>query len=389
MQADVVLLQRKHLDQLLSQLQNAGYQTVGPVVRDQAIVYDAIQSTADLPIGIGDSQEKGTYRLRSRDDASLFGYVVGPHSWKKYLFPPRQLLLKAEQNSRGLQITRPEQNVPKYALIGVRGCELKAIQIQDRVFLEGPYSDDFYRERRDQVFILAVNCTEPGNTCFCVSMDAGPAAGPGYDLAITEMFETQETQTAQVTPEPYYLARAGSAKGAALLQQCSPSHAQEALQKKEADLWAAAAAKMGRSLNPVQTSEVLKSQFESPHWQDVGERCLSCTNCTLVCPTCFCSGVQEVTDLAGTSSERWREWDSCFSLNFTLTAGRSIRQSPGARYRQWISHKLAFWQDQFDQSGCVGCGRCITWCPVGIDLTSEIESLNQLQIKAEENQHGN
>ncbi|MBT9544072.1 MAG: 4Fe-4S dicluster domain-containing protein [Candidatus Sericytochromatia bacterium] len=372
MQTEVVLLQRLHLDLLLSQLQAAGYQTVGPVVRDQAIVYDRIQSTADLPMGIGDIQGKGSYRLRSRDDAALFGYVVGPQAWKKYLYPPRQLLMRAEQNSRGLQITAPDQEVPKYAMIGVRGCELKAIQIQDRVFLEGPYSDDFYRERREQIFILAVNCTEPGNTCFCVSMEAGPAAGPGYDLAITEMLETAE---------PCYLARAGSAKGAELLKHCNPSHAPATLLEKENALWTAAAAQMGRSLNPEQASAALKSGYESTHWKDVGERCLSCSNCTLVCPTCFCSGVQEVTDLAGTSSERWREWDSCFSLNFTLTAGRPIRQSPGARYRQWISHKLAFWQDQFDQSGCVGCGRCITWCPVGIDLTSEIEALNALQTK--------
>jgi len=380
MQAEVRLLQRSDLAQLLQSLQAAGYLTVGPVVRDQAIVYDELASLADLPQGFGDSQDPGTYRLRKRTDLALFGYTVGPQSWKKYLYPPRQLLMKAEKTAKGLQIQAPEEVIPKYALIGVRGCELSAIQIQDRVFLDGPYSDPFYRQRREQVFILAVNCTEPGQTCFCASMQTGPAAGPGYDLALTEMLES---------PEPVYLVRAGTARGEALLQSLSAVTADPEQIQHESELWSQASQKMGRNLDPEQARKVLQQQYDSPYWQALGERCLSCGNCTLVCPTCFCSGVQEVTDLTGTSSERWREWDSCFSLNFTYTAGRAIRQSTGSRYRQWLSHKLSSWYDQFDSSGCVGCGRCITWCPVGIDLTQEITHLNKIQALEEGNVDGN
>lgn len=380
MHTEVRLLQRTDLGQLLLSLQSAGYLTVGPVVRDQAIVYDTLTSLADLPEGIGDRQEKGVYRLRMREDHALFGYTVGPQSWKKYLYPPRQLLMRAEKTAEGLQIQAPQTAAPKYALIGVRGCELSAIQIQDRVFLDGPFSDPFYRERREQVFILAVNCTEPGQTCFCASMETGPTAGPGYDLALTEM---------GASPDPFYLARAGTARGEALLQSLGAPHAAPEQCQHESERWQAASHKMGRNLDPVQARQVLQQDYDSPFWQDVGERCLSCSNCTLVCPTCFCSGVQEVTDLSGSSSERWREWDSCFSLNFTYTAGRAIRQSTGSRYRQWLSHKLSTWYEQFDSSGCVGCGRCITWCPVGIDLTAEIAILSDKQAREEGKVDGN
>jgi len=95
----------------------------------------------------------------------------------------------------------------------------------------------------------------------------------------------------------------------------------------------------------------------------------------MVCPTCFCSTVEDTTDLSGLHAERWRKWDSCFTLDFTYIHGGSIRREGASRYRQWITHKLAHWHDQFGSSGCTGCGRCITWCPVGIDITEEARAI--------------
>lgn len=95
----------------------------------------------------------------------------------------------------------------------------------------------------------------------------------------------------------------------------------------------------------------------------------------MVCPTCFCSSVHDVADLSGDNVERIRQWDSCFNLDFSYTKGGTVRDNTRSRYRQWLTHKLASWQDQFDSLGCVGCGRCITWCPVGIDLTEEVQAI--------------
>jgi ferredoxin len=132
---------------------------------------------------------------------------------------------------------------------------------------------------------------------------------------------------------------------------------------------------MGRALDTSDLKGLLYGNLEHPRWDEVSQRCLTCGNCTLVCPTCFCSTVEDVTDLSGTETERTRRWDSCFSLDHSYIHGGSVRDSGRARYRQWMTHKLATWFDQFGSSGCVGCGRCITWCPVGIDITEEVRAI--------------
>ncbi len=116
--------------------------------------------------------------------------------------------------------------------------------------------------------------------------------------------------------------------------------------------------------------------LDHPIWDDIAARCLACTNCTLVCPTCFCSTVEDATDLLGTAT-RTRRWDSCFSSDFSNLHGHPVRSSTRSKYRQWMTHKLSYWYDQFGMSGCVGCGRCITWCPVAIDITAEMAQLNE------------
>ena len=120
---------------------------------------------------------------------------------------------------------------------------------------------------------------------------------------------------------------------------------------------------------------LLRRNLEHRAWSRVAERCLGCANCTMVCPTCFCATVEDTTDLSGAIAERRRKWDSCFTCEFSSIHGGSIRRSGAARYRQWMTHKLSSWWQQFETSGCVGCGRCIVWCPVGIDITEEAHAI--------------
>jgi ferredoxin len=131
---------------------------------------------------------------------------------------------------------------------------------------------------------------------------------------------------------------------------------------------------MGRSLDTADLPGLLARNLEHPRWEEVAKRCLSCGNCTLVCPTCFCSDVSDVSDVSGTV-ERQRRWASCFDLDHSYLHGGPVRLTTASRYRQWLTHKLSTWWDQFDESGCVGCGRCLTWCPVGIDLTEEAAAI--------------
>lgn len=354
-----VVFESDALDQLLDTIKRRGFRLVGPMIRDGAICYDDLSSADDLPEGWTDEQDAAHYRLKKRDDDALFGYNVGPHSWKKYLFPPYA------------RLSPPERPPDKpFAFIGVRSCELTAIAIQDRVFLGGRHKDQHYESRRQDALIVAVNCGEAGGTCFCVSMDAGPRATRGFDIALTELLGENDHR---------FLAEAGTTRGAEILTEVRTRPADAA------DIGAASAAtenavaSMGRVMPELDLRALLEDNYEHPRWDDVAARCLTCGNCTMVCPTCFCFSVEDVSGLSSDSTagdpERHRSWDSCFTIDHSYLHGGSVRVSDRSRYRQWMTHKLATWIDQFGTSGCVGCGRCITWCPAGIDITEEVAAI--------------
>ena len=365
---DQVILEHEHFQQLFTALLSRGYEVVGPTVRDNAIVYDTLTSTADLPIGYTDEQDGGTYRLKKRGDEALFGYAVGPHSWKQFLHPPVIRLWQARSDGNSFRIDAENLEAPKRAFLGVRSCELHAIAIQDKVFTGTRYTDPVYQARRGNVFIMAVNCGQAGGTCFCTSMQTGPKATAGFDLALTEVLDANRH---------YFVFEIGSHLGAEILQDVPHRAAsQDDIQLAE-DIVARTAEHMGRSMDTTDIKDLLYRNLEHPRWNDVATRCLTCANCTMVCPTCFCTTVEDVTDLTGKQAERWRKWDSCYTMDFSYISGGSIRSSTKARYRQWMTHKLASWIDQFGTSGCVGCGRCITWCPVGIDITEEVRAIRQ------------
>ncbi|MBP9096315.1 MAG: 4Fe-4S dicluster domain-containing protein [Ignavibacteria bacterium] len=362
----IKVVDRNAIDGIISLLKSEGFITVGPTLRDKTIIYDEIENTSELPIGWTDEQEAGHYRIKRRNDEALFGYNVGPHSWKKYLFPPKLELFEANKNGKSFEIKTILTDTTKYAFIGVRSCELHAIQIQDKVFNNWQYKDPNYVSLRDRTFIIAVNCTQAGKTCFCSSMDTGPRAKKGFDLSITEVINPNEH---------YFVVESGSDNGEDILSKVETNFAtEEQIFKADAEV-DNASRNMGRALITDGVKDLLMNNMEHPQWNDVAARCLTCANCTMVCPTCFCNNVEDVNDISGNHTERWRKWDSCFSLDFSKVAGGNFRTSPKARYRQWMTHKLASWIDQFGTSGCVGCGRCITWCPVGIDITKEVKAI--------------
>jgi sulfhydrogenase subunit beta (sulfur reductase) len=374
-----VTLSLDGLQALIEALATRGYQVLGPTARDGAIVYEEIAGITDLPAGWTDHQDAGRYRLERRDDDALFGYAVGPQSWKRFLHPPIERMWQAQRTADGFTVTADQDTVPKFAFFGVRACELHAIAIQDKVFVGGPYVDASYQRRRHDNFIVAVNCGQAGGTCFCVSMNTGPKADAGFDLALTELLDGGRHR---------FLIEVGSAAGADVLAAL-PHQAASAEDSAAADAVVARTRdRMGRKLDTNGIKELLQGNPTHPRWDDVAKRCLTCANCTMVCPTCFCTTVEDHSDLAGQTAERVRRWDSCFTLDFSYIHGGSVRTETSSRYRQWITHKLASWIDQFGTSGCVGCGRCITWCPVGIDITEEAAAIRATASASKETDRG-
>ena len=366
-------IERQTLDALLAVLRQRAFTLVGPTVRDGAIVYAELAAATDLPIGWTDEQEGGRYRLKRRSDAAVFGYALGPQSWKRFLHPPTVRLWHARREHGGFQVLAETDATPRFAFIGVRACELQAIAVQDRVLLAGPHVEPVYQARRENVFILAVNCGQAGGTCFCVSMQTGPHASSGFDLALTEILENERH---------YFVVEVGTDRGADVLHEVPHRAASEEEQHAARRVVEHAAGQMGRRMETADLKDLLYRNLEHPRWEDVANRCLTCGNCTMVCPTCFCTTVEDTTDLTGEHAERWRKWDSCFTMDFSYIHGGSVRASAKSRYRQWLTHKLATWIDQFGTSGCVGCGRCITWCPVAIDITEEVSAIRTSESAA-------
>jgi ferredoxin len=370
---DEVVLEPQGLQQLLEILSSRGYQLVGPTLRQGTLVYDRLSSITDLPRGWGDAQEGGVFRLRQLQEPRFFGYGVGQQSWKQFLYPPRRQLWQARREGNGFQILPPDEDPVKFAFIGVHACDLQAIAVQDKVFLQGPFVDPHYRARREQAFILAVNCGHPCGTGFCASMGAGPQAVSGFDLALTEILQGEQH---------YFVITVGTEQGRQVISQIPHKKALAAEREAAARVISQAPGQMGRTLDTTDIKALLFRNFENPRWDQVAARCLNCGNCTLVCPTCFCHTIEDSSDLTGEQAERWRRWDVCYTVDFTYLHGGSVRATPRSRYRQWLTHKLATWIDQFGVSGCVGCGRCITWCPVAIDITEEVRAIREIELAA-------
>jgi ferredoxin len=355
-------IDKSGLDRLIKLLQSQGHTVVGPKVQDDAIVYVEIDGLDDLPQGFHDAQEPGKYRVTQAGHDNYFEFNMGPHSWKQFLFPPKHTVATGKLGSEGWSFETPQEEHPKFAFLGVRACELAAIAVQDRVFLHGPYVDAVYKARRESVFLIAVNCTVAAPTCFCTSTNTGPKCLGQFDLALTEL-------------DGSFVVETGSERGALLLDELAASDASELDLEKAGELQQRAVDQITKYMDMTDIRDLLLGNLEHPRWDEVATRCLSCTNCTMVCPTCFCSSVSEVVDLAGENVHRERKWDSCFNIDFSYLSDGVVRNSRRSRFRQWLTHKLASWHDQFDSSGCVGCGRCITWCPVGIDLTEEVAAI--------------
>lgn len=385
MQSDLSNHYRISVDELRSlfeKLSLEGYDQMGPVFRDGAIMLEKLDTLDDIALGYLEEQDQGKCHLTHHEDQGYFQYSVGPQSYKKFLHPPRRRLWSADGTSADYKISRPEAP-PRMAFWGVRGCDIAAIKTLDKVFLEGAFVNDWYQSARKNLVIISVGCTQPSQNCFCTSLGTGPVPSDGFDMSLIEIKNEHEH---------YFIAQSRSPMIDDWLLAANPRPASKKELDKSVEKIQCAIDQMLVRFDPREVSEELKNKLEHPEWERVAERCLSCANCTMVCPTCFCSTTEDITDITGNHTERWLTWDSCFVGDFSYIHGGQIRKSTKSRYRQWMTHKLSNWYDQFGSSGCVGCGRCIAWCPVGIDITKEVSVICDLapqsivDIKSEEHE---
>lgn len=362
-------LPRAEFHRLIEALVADGRTVIGPTVETEAIVYGEIKAASDLPEGWSDEQAPGQYQLVPRDDGRLFAYSVGPTAWKRFTFPPETQLIEADRAGSELTFSAAVDEARPSAFIGVRACDLAALGVTDRVFADGKYTDPHYRARRLAAFIVAVQCTHPAQTCFCSTMGTGPEVEAGADIVLTEL-------------DDGFVATASSEEGASFLAGLDLQEASTDQGDAATSAVARARELLGEALPFAGLADRIGDHPDHPRWDNVATRCLACTNCTLTCPTCFCNGHVPTSDLSGEHTGVDRHWNSCFMLGFAEVAGGNFRSRVRDRYRQWLTHKFSTWFDQFGTTGCVGCGRCITWCPVGIDVREEVAAILELPAPA-------
>jgi NAD(P)H-flavin reductase/NAD-dependent dihydropyrimidine dehydrogenase PreA subunit len=353
------------LDALIAELRRER-RVVGPVVRDGAIRMAEIERAAELPFGWTVSAEPGSVRLNQSDAGEpgaqrAFDNATAWSGIKPWTFPPRVDALSLERRDDGSVAVRVESPAPiPTAVIGARACDLAALATQDRVLTGGAAIDPDYAIRRSDLFIVAVECAFATSVCFCTSMGTGPEVNSGADIVLSEI-------------DGGFVARPDSTAGGRLLESLGLAPASPARVARASGQVAATRASMPPAVQAEGLHDRLLANLDHPRWETIAERCLACANCTLVCPTCFCTGIEVGSDLDGRESKTTRSWDSCFTAGYAQVAGGgSFRPHQRDRYRQWLTHKFGTWWDQFGSSGCVGCGRCIAWCPVGIDVREEL-----------------
>ena len=355
---------RMGFEGLLADLAGRGYRLVGPTVRDGAIVLDEIESPDELPRGVGEEQEAGRYRLVGRSDDRWFGFAHGPDSAKRFLFPAREVVWDGRaRGRRSASASAGDEDERPIAFVGIRSCDLHAVAVQDRVFLEGPAPDPAYARRRTRRRVHRGELRDArGDVLLRLHADRPPV-----HAGVRRRAHRVRRRLRRRSREP--------SSAPSCCRRPAPGEATPEEERADREVTERAIASMGRALETGDLPDLLYRNREHPRWLEVGDRCLACGNCTSACPTCFCHDVVDTTDILGTTATRTREWASCFSDEFSHTVGGDVRTARSSRYRQWLTHKFASWIDQFGTSGCVGCGRCITWCPVGIDVTEEIAAI--------------
>lgn len=340
---------------LLSALREDGYRIVAPALRTGTVTFTEIDDLDELAVGVALEAGPGRARTVSRDDDALFGAIGGPDSMKRWVHPPDRRVWSGTRVAEGIIADPAVPPADPVAFIGMRACDLAGASVLVRS-LGRPLSE------RD--VIVAVQCTTSLPTCFCTTMGTGPAVADGTaDIVLTEVF----------TPDHLLVADHGTERGRLLLDRLGAAAAEVEVAEFADRLVADLAAGMTVAFDPAVARRALAAP-SGAGWSEVAARCLACGNCTAVCPTCFCTSTYDRTDPTATTAQRGARWDSCFTFGFAELHGGTVRTTTAARYRQWATHKFSWWWDQFGTAGCVGCGRCIVWCPAGIDIREEVSA---------------
>jgi ferredoxin len=339
MNKEIFVMEKKDFPSFIEELRKE-YEFIGPVRKGKSYIFDKISDEKEISLDYDTT-------------------ILPP---KKLFFLPEEKLFSFLRKEKGRVDIKEEEKEAKRALFGVHPCDVKALLLLDQV-MKGDFLDPYYVKRRQKTILIAMNCTQPRENCFCTSFDTGPELKEGYDLLLTDL-------------DRKYLVEVGTLDGKRLLERVKTSKAGKGDVKKKKQKIEGAREKIKKKIETEGLEADLKKNFNHEKWKEVKDKCLFCGSCTHVCPTCFCYNVSDFNAHTLKSGERIRNWDSCLTLEFAEVAlGGNFRKDREARIKQRIYHKLAYFKEQFGSFGCVGCGRCIDTCVKDIDITEVINEI--------------
>jgi len=337
------IISKEELRDLLAKLTKS-YQVFAPVKKGSAFTFEEIHAEDEISFNYSNT-EKSVKELFSPQRERLFAFN----------------LLKEDE----IRETSPSDR--KRVVFGVRPCDARSISLLDHVFDDKDYQDPYYLSRRENTIIAAIGCNQPESTCFCISVGGDPFSTDGLDLIFFDIGDS-------------FLVKTVTEKGETFLKQQEAvfKKADEEQIKLKEKYIEKARASIKSQVKPEEIKEKLDKNFDDPLWENLHEKCLGCGVCTFLCPTCHCFDILDET--GGSAGERIRIWDSCMFPFFTLHAsGANPRPTGKERMRQRVMHKFKYFVDNYGKVACTGCGRCVKYCPVNLDIR---EVLRQIQIQS-------
>lgn len=306
--------------------------------------------------------------IEKAENADL-GFSTTVLSPKKIIFPQKETLLEfSTKNEESYEVREVLPDEKTTVIFGVRPCDAKAVTLMDKVF-SGDFEDPYYWKRRNSVSLVGLSCSGPPSpNCFCLSVSGSPHSKEGLDILMTDLGDR-------------YFIEPLTEKGEKLVNAAKELFEEpKSEDRKEAEkIHTESEKKIKRQIKEVKKiSEKLKSMFESPFWDEQSMSCIRCGICTYLCPTCHCFDINdEVSSSSPLKGERVRTWDNCQFPDFTMhSSGHNPRPDKASRLRQRIYHKFRYFIERYQNCQCTGCGRCISKCPVGIDIIEVLDKVN-------------
>ncbi len=283
--------------------------------------------------------------VKDAEDMVLDGFLNTRYPAKSLFLPQSEALMKFDGILRSVETDEKEK-----IIFGLRACDAHALRLLDHALVDEQNPDEYWEKKRAAAVVITLGCNSPDETCFCTAVGGSPFNTTGSDAMLVEMGEE-------------YLVYSISKKAEALFQdlpQADESKTQNAQRfMKEVET------RMPGLFPKQELHDALMASFETDFWKAVSQSCLGCGVCTFLCPSCFCFDIVDET----VRRERVRNWDSCMFRKYSLEAsGHNPRPTKTERTRQRVMHKFAYWVDLIDEMGCTGCGRCVRYCPVNIDI---------------------